>query len=64
MMFYVAGMGGVLCYSISPKRQGWLVKVQIGTMRVVNIASRWYVTVEKECENQAQDGQQRADPGA
>ncbi|GKV52880.1 hypothetical protein SLEP1_g59436, partial [Rubroshorea leprosula] len=26
MMIYVAGMGGVLCYSISPKRQGWLVK--------------------------------------
>ncbi|GKV35496.1 hypothetical protein SLEP1_g43754 [Rubroshorea leprosula] len=27
MMFYVASMGGVLCYSISPKRQGWLVKM-------------------------------------
>ncbi|GKV09872.1 hypothetical protein SLEP1_g21311 [Rubroshorea leprosula] len=26
MMFYVAGMGGVLCYNISPKKQGWLVK--------------------------------------
>ncbi|GKU97401.1 hypothetical protein SLEP1_g10550 [Rubroshorea leprosula] len=39
MMFYVAGVGGVLCYSISPKRQGWLVKVQIGTMIVLNIAS-------------------------
>ncbi|GKV33826.1 hypothetical protein SLEP1_g42278 [Rubroshorea leprosula] len=39
MMFYVAGMGGVLCYSISPKKQGWLVKMQIGTKRVLNIAS-------------------------
>ncbi|GKV53669.1 hypothetical protein SLEP1_g60186 [Rubroshorea leprosula] len=39
MMFYVAGMGGVLCYNISPKRQGWLVNMQIGTKRVLNIAS-------------------------
>ncbi|GKU93844.1 hypothetical protein SLEP1_g7405 [Rubroshorea leprosula] len=30
---------GVLCYSISPKRQGWLMKMQIGTKRVLNIAS-------------------------
>ncbi|GKU85779.1 hypothetical protein SLEP1_g402 [Rubroshorea leprosula] len=33
MMFYVVGMGGVLCYNISPKRQGWLVKMQIVTKR-------------------------------
>ncbi|GKU97402.1 hypothetical protein SLEP1_g10551 [Rubroshorea leprosula] len=39
MIFYVTGMGGVLCYNISPKRQGWLVKVQVGTKRVLTIAS-------------------------
>ncbi|GKV34333.1 hypothetical protein SLEP1_g42710 [Rubroshorea leprosula] len=39
MIFYVAGMGGVLCYSISLKRQGWLVKVQVGNTRVLTIAS-------------------------
>ncbi|GKU96521.1 hypothetical protein SLEP1_g9750 [Rubroshorea leprosula] len=39
MMFYVVAMGHVLFYSISLKGQGWLVKMQIGTKRVLNIAS-------------------------